>query len=542
MFDWSNQTLFSAFDEIADNYPNRTALIFDGEEMTYESLRAETVDLANGLATLDVGEGDTVAVWLANRPEWVKLQLAASYLGAAIVAVNTRYRTHELEYMLDDAGCSVLVTESSFLNTDYFDILSEAIPEVTDCDPSAFASEDFPSLEHVVAIDDEDAHPGLRGYDDVEAAGRGENGLTPATDPTATGAIFYTSGTTSDPKGCMQTNRSLLEHSYRVGEHLDIGTDDLGLSLLPFCGVLGYNYLFSALTNVAPVVVQTHFHPSNTANLLDAHEVTYLNGIPAIYERTFDADEFSPVSVDPVRRAVVTFMNGYDEAQFDRFEDVLDAPLVQPYGLSEANSQVFVGDPSDSKAQRKQIGGPLVHPDEVEVKVVDPDSGAELPPGEEGELCIRGYVVMSGYLNKPEQTAEAIDDDGWLHTGDVGHRDEKDYFYYHSRLGDAIRVRGFLVTPTEIEAVLREVEGVDQVQVVAAPHEHYGQVPVAFVIRTDDSVAEAAVQSYVSERMADYKVPEAVEFVDAFPRTDSPHGEKVQKTELRERAAALFTE
>jgi fatty-acyl-CoA synthase len=538
---WPNKTLYTGFKEVAEEDPDSTALVFEGTTITYGALHENVRSLAAGLSAHGIDDQDTIAVWLANRPEWITLQLAASSLGAPVVAVNTRYRMHELEYMLEDAGCSVLVTEESFLDVDYFDILDETISTLDTHTPDEFESESFPKLEHVISIDEAETYSAIRSYEDVAGSGDEGDRPRPADDPEATGTIFYTSGTTSDPKGCLQTNRSLLNHSYQVGEHLGVTSEDTALSLVPFCGVLGYNYLFSALTHGMPIVVQTHFDPSNTARLLREHDVTYLNAIPTIYDRTIDAEEFDQSSVDSVRRAVVTFMNGYEEETFERLEDTLGAPLVQPYGLSEANSQVFVGDPSDPKSQRKKVGGPLISPEEVEAKIVDPDTGETLPTGEAGELCLRGYIVMDGYLNKPDRTAEAIDDDGWLHTGDIAHRDEKGYLYYRSRLGDAIRVRGFLVTPAEIEEVIQEVDGVDKAQVVAAPHDHYGQVPVAFVIRDDAGDATGSdIRAHTADRMADYKVPEAVSFVDSFPRTEGPHGEKVQKPKLRERAAELI--
>jgi fatty-acyl-CoA synthase len=208
---------------------------------------------------------------------------------------------------------------------------------------------------------------------------------------------------------------------------------------------------------------------------------------------------------------------------------------------------VFVGDPDDPLEQRERVGGPPVHPD-AEVRVVDPETGEELPAGEEGELCLRGYNVMNGYHDKPEQTAAAVDDGGWLHTGDLGVRDEAGYFYYRSRLDDALRVRGFLVTPRDIEAALNGQPGVDQAQVVGASHPRHGQVPVAFVIRADGSDGDdgdldaATLRESLAAEVADYKVPEDIEFVEEFPRTEGPHGAKVRKGELRERVADRYQE
>ncbi len=216
-------------------------------------------------------------------------------------------------------------------------------------------------------------------------------------------------------------------------------------------------------------------------------------------------------------------------------------PLVQPYGISEGNSMVFVGDPEDPLEQRKRVGGPPVHPDAA-VRVVDPETGAAVPPGEEGELRLRGYNVMNGYHDKPGQTAAATDDEGWLHTGDLGVRDAAGYYYYRSRLDDALRVRGFLVTPRDIEAALNGQAGVDQAQVVGAAHPRHGQVPVAFVVRDDETLDAAALQDALAGEVADYKRPADIEFVAEFPRTEGPHGAKVRKGELRERVTDRYRE
>jgi fatty-acyl-CoA synthase len=255
-----------------------------------------------------------------------------------------------------------------------------------------------------------------------------------------------------------------------------------------------------------------------------------------MYLRTLDAaGEDWTASLE---RGVTAFLTeSYDPDTFERIEDGLGFPIVQPYGLSEANSQIFVGRPDAPMAERKRVGGPLVAA-EQEAKVVDPETGERVAEGETGELCLRGYNVMTAYLGKPEATAEAIDEGGWLHTGDLCSR-EGELLEWHSRLDDALRVRGFLVTPREIEVAIDGIAGVEQSQVVGAPHERHGQVPVAFVRRSAPDLDAEALLDALAEQVADYKLPVHVEFVESFPRTEGPHGEKVQKHELRGRARDL---
>ena len=543
--EWPDATLYEGVREVADRNPDRTALYFRDERTTYAELLAESRALARGLAELGVGAGDRVAVWLGNRPEWVTTQLAASRLGAAAVAVNTRYRTHELEYMLRDSGASVLVTEESFLGNDYLEMLAEVTPEVREDPPDEFDPEGVP-LEAVVGLSTDPDFPAVRGYETVCDRDRERappvDALDPTTDPEAPVTVFYTSGTTSDPKGCLQSSRSVLNHSYNVGTHLGLGPDDVALGVLPFCGVWGYNTMLSALSRAIPLVVQTHFEPERTLDLIEAHGVTYCNAQAVMFDRMRRAEAFDPKRVETLRRGVTAFLTmGVDGEVFAELEEAFGFPLVQPYGISEGNSMVFVGDPEDPLEQRERVGGPPVHPDAA-VRVADPETGETLPAGEEGELCLRGYNVMNGYHDKPEQTAAAVDDEEWFHTGDLGVRDEVDYFYYRSRLDDALRVRGFLVTPRDIEAALNGQPGVEEAQVVGAPHPRHGQVPVAFVIRGDDgeSLSVATLRESLAAEVADYKVPEDVEFVEAFPRTEGPHGAKVQKGKLRERVADRY--
>lgn len=531
-------TIYRGLAAVAADRPDEPALI-DGERTwTYDALLSRSRELAGGLQSLGLESGDTVAVWLANRPAWVLTHLATSYLGAAVVAVDTRSRTHELEHILTDAGCRVLVTESRFLETDYLSILADVVPGIQTEPPGQLDPEGLP-LETVLAVDagqELSTYDAVRRYEDV--VGHTHPLADPATDAEAAEAIFYTSGTTGKPKGCVHPARSVLEHSAAVGAHLGVTEEDVVLGALPFPGVWGYNTWLMALAREATLVIQRPFEPAETARLVRTHDVTCLSGMAVMFTRTIDTagTDWS----DSLERGVICFLTlSYDEATFERIEAAVGFPLVQPYGLSEANSQVFVGRPGDSLPSRKRVGGPLVSP-EQEAKIIDPASGERLPEGESGELCLRGYNVMTGYLGRPEATEEAFEDD-WLHTGDLCSR-EGEALVYHSRLDDALRVRGFLVTPREVEVAIDEVHGVIQSQVVGVSNDRHGEVPVAFVRRDDPHLDTEELRSTLEDRIADYKVPAHVEFVQEFPRIAGPHGEKVRKTDLRDRARTLDIE
>ncbi|WP_254525926.1 class I adenylate-forming enzyme family protein [Natrinema caseinilyticum] len=531
MLEWPTSTIYEAVSTVTDRRPDDTALVFDDDPISYGDLRDRSLSFAAGLADRGIGEGDTVAVWLANRPEWVVTQLAASFLGASVVAVNTRYRKHELEYMLRDSGATALVLEESFLGREYLEMVADLAPSLSSVEPESFGPDSFSNLTTVVSIEQDTDYSAVEGFGEVMTD------RPTAFDPTGDGdtpaVIFYTSGTTGDPKGCVHDNRSVLNHSYNIASYLGVTDGDVGLGAIPFCGSFGFNIMCSCLSHGIPLVVQPHFQPERTVGLVDRHDVTYFSATAQMYLRMIDADTFAPERVETLRRGAMFFANGYNEPDFERIEDAVGFPICQPYGLSEANTQIFVGDPEASMAQRKKVGGPLVHED-LEAKIVDPESREELPPGERGELALRGYNVMQRYLGKPKATAEVFDDEEWLYTGDLCERDEQGRLYYHSRIDDALRVRGFLVSPAEIEAAIDDHSAVAVSQVVGAPHPRHGQVPVAFVT-VEDTVTGDEIVAYLEEQIADYKIPADVVVVEEFPRTEGPHGAKIQKNELRDR-------
>jgi fatty-acyl-CoA synthase len=480
-----------------------------------------------------------IAVWLGNRIEWVTTQLAASYLGATVVAVNTRYRRYELEYMLNDSGASVLITEHSFLGTDYLEMLAEIAPELKESNPDEFDPSGIEELSEVIAVDPASTYSGVRSFDSVHRTD-GIKKPSVKSDPEQPVVVFYTSGTTGDPKGCLHDSTSVLNHSYEVGNHFQLTADDIGLTLLPLCGVMGYNYILSILTHGATTVLQPFFEAERAAANIDTHGVTYLSGTDEMFTRLIEADTFHPSLADKLQKGAAFFANGYDEDSFERIESAVGFPIVQPYGLSEANSQIFVGNPDDPQDQRKRVGGPLIYSEEESARIVDPETGDELPTGERGELLLNGCNVLQRYLGKPEQTGEDLVD-GWLHTGDLCERDDQGYLYYHSRIDDALRVRGFLVSPRDIEQAIETHESIVLAQVIGAPHPRHGEVPVGFVKTTDD-VSSKHLETYLEDRIADYKCPEEIITIDEFPRAEGPHGEKIQKSELRNRVTDWYQE
>ncbi|MCY4729912.1 acyl--CoA ligase [Natronomonas gomsonensis] len=537
MLEWPEATIYQGLTSVAASAPSSLALIFEDETTTYGELVAESRRLARALAALDVGVGDTIAIWLRNRPAWIEAQLAASYLGASVVAVNTRCGSRDLDHVLNDAGVGVVLTEPGSSDPTHLEMLASLAPGIVDADLDAFSPDRYPDLSHVVTTTAAPGYDAVRSLQEMKDMATAAPTPDPVDTPAASACVFYTSGTTGDSKGCPQSNRSLLNHSYQVGEHFDLSSDDVALGALPFCGIMGHNTFLSALAHGIPLVLQPEFDAAAAIDLIETHEVTYFSAIGSMYERMVVTEEFTSERVTTLSKGAVAFVSGTDRETFERVEGAVGFPLVRPYGLSEANSQVFVGDPDATVEERFRTGGPPVHPDEEAARVVDPETGDPLPTDEQGELCLRGYNVIDSYLGRPEATAAAVDEDGWFHTGDLAERGP-DGVYYHARMDDALRVRGFLVAPRAVERAVESHPAVDAAQVVGAPHPRHGQVPVAFV--TGEDADETAVREFLVDRLADYKVPERVFAVASFPRTDGPHGRKIQKHELRDRVETLF--
>jgi fatty-acyl-CoA synthase len=536
MLQWPDSTLWNGFVDVASRRRDHPVIKFRGETWSYLETKQAGEALAHGFADEGIRAGDTIAVWLGNRPAFLLTQLAAAYLGAVVVPINTRYRSHEVEYMLSDADCVAVVTERELLGNDYLALLADVIPGIETPDKTFEA---IPSLRSVITVGEADEYPPVREFDNVLETGQGREKLDPATDPTDPAAIFYTSGTTGEPKGCLQSHRSLLNHSFQVGEHLGVNDNDIAYTALPVYGIWGFNVVVSAISQGMTLVMQTHFEPERALRAFDEQNVTYCSILATQLYRMAELNEFDPGAFSQFRRATIAFTSSkFTPEKFRELQEVFGFPPVRAYGLSEANSQVVVGDPEASIEERLELGGPICHPDE-EARIVDPETGKECEQGEVGEIHLRGFNLFSEYLGKPEQT-EAAMEGGWFHTGDLGRRTADDRYVFESRVDDALRVRGFLVVPDEIETAIDDLPGVDQSQVVGVPHPRHGQVPVAFVKRAESNVDEAELIASLEQRIADYKTPETVRFVESFPRSDGPHGAKIKKTELQERVVDLY--
>jgi fatty-acyl-CoA synthase len=483
------------------------------------------------LAAQGVGPGDRIALWLANRIEWLALFFGAARLGAAVVAVNTRYRASELAYLLERSAPRLLVLQHNFRKIDF--------PAVLDGVDHAAAN----SIERVVVIDPDAGMPSrilgrpTAAFDAFDAA--------PATvrddaSPDAIAAMFTTSGTTKGPKLVMHPQRTIARHALQVAAAVGLAEREARLlAALPLCGVFGFCSVLAAIAAGAPVILMDTFDAETAVRLARRHAITHLFGSDEMYRRMLD---LAP-GQDPFPSARIFGYAAFNPgaADFARSAWQKRVPLFGLYGSSEVQALFSMQRADAPVDQRIEGGGIPAAGAQAEVRVRDVDSGELLPAERSGELEIRAPGNFAGYWNDADATAKAIGSDGFFRTGDIGRLRGDGSFVYETRRGDALRVGGYLVSPLEIEEVLKQHPGVADVQVVAA--EISGQMRcVAFVIPVPQTaLTQAELIAAAARQMAGFKVPARVWFVDEFPTTQSANGMKIQRGRLREMARQRLT-
>lgn len=531
------RTVTEVFESVAADQAG-TAIRFGGTDMTFSDLASSGSSFAAGLASLGHEREDPGAIWLPNRPEWFESYLGFAEIGAPVVTVNTRYRTHELEYMLEDSRTTTLVLQGTLLTRNFLEMFRDVCPAVDDVDPSRLGDATDLALERVVVLDPDgtaDVPKGAYRYEEVLDRGDagGETGIGEEVRPSDPATVFYTSGTTSQPKGVLHDHVSTVTHPLVMADWLNVTSADTALAVIPVCGVAGFDFAWSTLLAGGTLVLHSTFDPTKAAKAIEAESVTYIAAVGEMYDAMMETDR----DLTSLERGSAWLVDGDD---LEAIEERCEFPVNQPYGLSEGHSHMCLSPYGAPRAERHAAGGPPIHED-IEIEIRDPDTGDRLGENEPGELYLRGYVRMMEYLHKPERTAEDIDEDGWLATGDMCEIDEEGRLLYLSRIDDMLRLRGFRVTPQEIERAIGDHEAVDMAQVVGVPRGDGEDVAVAFIrLAGGATLTDADLAAFMNDHVADYKVPERFEFVDSFPTTQSPNGEKIQRAELVERAGDLI--
>lgn len=537
----SPQTLLDMLQGSARSTPQAVALEMcdSGALVTYAELLAQAEKGAAGLHAAGFRRGDSIAMWLPSSIEWVVLEFAAASLGILVVPLNTRYKAAEVAHLLGVGRADGLVFMPSFHGIDFAGMVQEVLAATSPGDDK---------LRLLITVGNElpiGFHRGRREILPYELLlTRTESGSTrEAGGPDDLVNVFGTSGTTSFPKLASHDQKTIVRHVDNAARALHLGPEDRMLCFLPFCGTFGFVALMGTLSAGGRAIVQPVYGHDAAVDAIRSREVTILLATEAIVRGLFAASGAGPEAFRTWDRGVVAGANVRDLV--DRAGREFDLSLTNVYGSSELFAVMAVWDPSESPQVRATPGGRLVE-DDMHVRVVDSQTGAAAADGESGELQFSGYNVTTGYLSNEKANASAFTADGWYRSNDRGRvLEDGRAFEYQSRLADTLRLRGYLVSPAEIEEFLVSHESLAEAQVVGVRDDATGEDrAVAFVkLAPGASIEPAEVRQYCRSNLASWKAPDIVLLVDSYPITPSANGEKVQKNRLREMAAeALATQ
>ncbi|WP_030252560.1 AMP-binding protein [Streptomyces violens] len=492
-----------------------------GRRWTYEQFGRAVDEVARGLLAKGVAKGDRVGIWAPNCPEWTLIQYATARIGAVMVNINPAYRVHELAYVLNQSGVEVLVAAVSHKTSDYRRMVGEVRADVE-------------RLREVVYIADPSWEELLAAGTAVSAARVAEIAATLTPDDPIN--IQYTSGTTGFPKGATLSHRNILNNGYWVGETVGYTERDRVCLPVPFYHCFGMVMGNLAITShgACAVIPAPAFDPAATLRAVQQERCTSLYGVPTMFIAELNLPDFASYDLSSLRTGIMAGSPCPVEVMKRVVAEMHMAEVSICYGMTETSPVSTQTRRDDDLEHRTEtVGRVLPH---VEVKVVDPATGDTVPRGEPGELCTRAYSVMLGYWEEPERTAEVIDADGWMHTGDLAVMNDDGYLRIVGRIKDMIIRGGENVYPREIEEFLYGHPKIADVQVVGVPDEKYGEEIAACVILRDpaDTLTQQELADYCRDRLAHYKVPRHLDILESFPMTVSG---KVRKIELRDRLA-----
>ena len=535
-----NITVGDMLSNIAKKYPTKLAVkyIEVNYTRTYYEFNKEVDKYAKGLLGMGIGKGDHVAIWATNYPEWLILFFATARIGAVLVTVNTNYKEAELEYLLSNSDSKALFICDGIKDIDCEKIIYSVCSELKTSKPGELHNEKLPFLRYVVSLDN--WYDGMYNcsqipYFGVLISNEEFNAIKHSIDPDDVVNMQYTSGTTGFPKGVMLTHNNIVNNGKAIGDCMKFSSKDKLCIPVPFFHCFGMVLaIMAAVTHGAAMVPLLWYTPMKVMHAVEYEKCTAVHGVPTMFIRILEHRDFSRYDFSSLRTGIMAGSPCPVKVMRDVVDKMHMSEITITYGQTEASpacTMTTVDDPLEIRVNTVGKEMPF-----METKIVDPDTGEDLPDGTPGEFVVRGYNVMKGYYKMPEATAAAIDKDGWLHTGDLAIRDANGYYRITGRIKDMIIRGGENIFPKEIEDFIYTHPDVVDVQIVGVPSEKYGEEAYAFVIkRPGSSVTEKDIQTYVANNMARHKVPSYVEFIDQMPMTASG---KIQKFVLRDMAKA----
>jgi fatty-acyl-CoA synthase len=533
-------TIGQALRESARRHPHCDAFVFCNPpaRMTWSELDAAVDQVARGLVALGFSPGDHFGVWATNVPEWVLLQFATARIGVVLVNINPAYRTGELKYALRQSDVRGLALVDCFKTSNYFDMLNEACPEIAAAASGELKSASLPKLQWVVSLRGA-PRPGMMSWQELLA--RADAVPLARLDEVAAKLhaddpinMQYTSGTTGNPKGAMLSHRNILLNAFYAGQcqRLD-HTDRICLPVpLYHCFGCVLGTLCAMVHGAAMVFPAESFQPGATLAAIEAERCTAVYGVPTMFIAQLEHEDYPKRDLSSLRTGIMAGSPCPIETMKRVTQEMGAREITIGYGQTEASpliTQTRTDDPIELRVGT--VGRPIPG---IEAKIVDVETGKDLPDGQQGELCGRGHGVMIGYYNMPDKTAEVIDADGWLHTGDLALREPNGYYRITGRLRDLIIRGGENIYPREVEERLYEHPAIAEVQVVGIPDRRLGEEVLAWVkFKSGHCASEDELRDFCRQTLAHFKAPRYWKFVDSFPTTVTG---KIQKFKIRELA------
>ncbi|HQZ67944.1 MAG TPA: AMP-binding protein [Planctomycetaceae bacterium] len=533
-------TIGQVLRETARRYPKNDAFVFcePDARMTWEEFDRAVDQAARGLLSLGFEPGDHFGIWATNVPEWVLLQFATARIGVVLVTINPSYRISELRYALQQSEVRGLALIDGFKKSHFFQILDETCPQLAASTPGQLQCESFPKLQWVISLRGE-RPAGALSFSDLmtraDAVSRERlDDAAAKVKPSGPINIQYTSGTTGSPKGATLSHRNLLLNAFYAGQCQRLESNDRICLPVPLYHCFGcvLGTLCCAVYGSAMVFPSEIFQAGATLAAIERYQCTAIYGVPTMFISLLEHHDFSSRNLSSLRTGIMAGSPCPVELMKRVTNDLGASEITIGYGQTEASPLITQTRTDDSIELRVGTVGRSVPG--VEAKIVDVETGAELGDGEQGELCGRGHGVMLGYYNMPEKTAEAIDADGWLHTGDLALRLPNGYYRITGRLHDTIIRGGENIYPREIEEQLYRHSAVEEVQVVGVPDRRFGEQVLAWVkLKHGKTATEDELREFCHESLARFKVPRYWKFVDSFPTTVTG---KIQKYKIRKQA------
>ncbi len=539
MTDFIELTIGGLLDDIAKRFPDLDALVYNDRNIRYSWREFNEISrqLAKGLIKLGIKKGDNIAIWAYNVPEWVILSFATAKIGAILVTVNTAYKSAELEYLLNQSDSTSLFMVKSWKDSDYVATLNEVVPELATATPCALSTGKLPYLKNIVFIGEE-TPTGMINFQEIMVMGK----ELPDSELTAVESTLdrhdvinmqYTSGTTGFPKGVMLTHHNLINNGFQIGECMKFTEKDRLCIPVPFFHCFGSVLaVMASVSHGAAMIPVEIFDPLKVLQTIEQEKCTAVHGVPTMFIAELEHPEFDKFDLSTLRTGIMAGSVCPIEVMKRVVKDMHMTEITSVFGQTESSPGITQSRTDDPIELRVATVGRALPG--AEVKIIDIETGATLPPGKQGEFCARGYMVMRGYYKMPEETAKVIDSDGWLHTGDLAVMDENGYCKITGRIKQMIIRGGENIYPKEIEEYLYTHPKISDVQIYGVPDRKYGeQVMAAVILKKGVEMTEDEVRDFCKGKIANYKIPKYVKFVEGYPMTASG---KIQKFKLRDMA------